>query len=144
MGIGILILVMKLAGGEESSSNLTPFYISGSGEFSTTKALDIASISFGMELSNSGKSKIMIHSIEPVLSADAEIALLDKTRPIFVIEQYLYKEDIKVKGEINVDVTKLDDDDIGKHMPFIKYYKVTYDDDQTVYLQTAPGLNGGQ
>ena len=143
MGIGILILVIKLAGGEESSSSLTPFYISGSGESTTTKALDTITVSFGMELSNSGKSKKMIHSIEPVLSADAEIALLDKTRPIFVIQQYLYKEDIKIRGEIDIDLNKLSDD-IGKNMPFIEFYKVIYDDDQTEYLKTAPGLNGGQ
>lgn len=142
MGIGILILVVKLAGGVSSDdTNRVPFYIGGSGEAVSHLMSDIVEVNFQMDLVNADHKTKMIHSIEPLLHAEADYALLDKTRPIFVVEQTLDKNAIEITGEIHIDKTKLSGDDIIKHMPFVHVYKITYDDDQ---VELVPVTYGSQ
>lgn len=142
MGIGILILVVMLARGESKDSDSIPFYISGSGESTTAVVSDIVTIQYQMELSNSGKHNEMIHTIEPILHDKAQEALWDKTRPIFVVEQKLGKNDIRIAGEIKIDMIKLGDNDTVKHMPFIDEYKITYDNAQVARILVKNGQVG--
>lgn len=144
MGIGILVLVVKLAGGTSNDSNPIPFYIGGSGEATSHVMSNIVTVYFQMDLMNADNKKKMIHSIEPILHDEAETALLDKTRPIFVVERTLDKKVIEIAGEIHIDKTKLSGDDIAEHMPFVYVYKVTYDDDQVELVPVTYGQHGDQ
>lgn len=138
--IGVLILLTKMleitGAGHVNDKMLL---ISGFGESISNQPQREVVLSYSGTVENHAKQSLTIHSVEPILSVEAANLLIHPEKQILIYDRVLKKKDIlQVNGEFLLDTSELTEEAMNELLPGVIAYKITYNNDHEVVLNTRP------
>ncbi|MEF3354802.1 hypothetical protein PV403_16725 [Paenibacillus sp. GYB006] len=140
MLLGILILLSKMiqiTGADHVNDKL--LLISGFGESIPDQPQREVTLSYSGTVENHANQSLTIHSIEPILSVDASNLLIHPEKQILIYDRVLKKkESLHVNGEFLLDTSQLTEEEMSKLLPGVIAYKITYNQDHEIVLNTVP------
>lgn len=134
IGILVIVFVPRINGG--SGERL--FYISGYGEVLGELPKEEDTLIYSITIENPGNKNYTIKSIEPIITDEIRVLLLDnKPRVIKETRKLRSNKEIEFKGQLKISTIKLSEEAVKKLLPAIKEYKITYDDGEIIYLRSG-------
>ncbi|WP_044478242.1 hypothetical protein [Paenibacillus antibioticophila] len=91
-------------------------------------------LSYSIDLSNNGRSYYKIKSLEPVISQEAEPYVLEGITIIPVNKKLTPNKTIKIHGELKVNTSQMNQEEIRDLLYDLKQFTIIYDDNQEMIL----------
>ncbi|WIV18103.1 hypothetical protein QPK24_17045 [Paenibacillus polygoni] len=138
--LGIFILLTKMiqmTGTAPMNEKL--LLISGFGESIPDQPQHEVTLSYSGTIENHTHQSLTIQSVEPILSVEAANLQIHPEKQILIYDRVLKKrESLHVNGEFLLDTSQLTEEEMNKILPGVIAYKITYNQDQEVVLNTVP------
>lgn len=91
-------------------------------------------LSYSLDLSNNGRSYYKIKSLEPVISQEMEPYVLEGITIIPVNKKLTPNKTIKIHGELKVNTSQMNQEEIRDLLYDLKQFTIIYDDNQEMIL----------
>lgn len=91
-------------------------------------------LSYSLDLSNNGRSYYKIKTLEPVISQEMEPYLLEGITIIPVNKKLTPNKTIKIHGELKVNTSQMNQEEIRDLLYDLKQFTIIYDDNQEMIL----------
>lgn len=110
------------------------FYMSGYGASLSEMPGENQVFSYSVDLSNNGSSSYLIQSLEPVISDEIESYVLEGIPIIPVNKRLSPGKKIQIQGELRVDTSQMNQEEIRELLYNVQTFKVSYDDNRKLIL----------
>jgi hypothetical protein len=133
--LGIMIFIVKPINGSNNDKGL--FYISGFGASLSQLPGEKETVSYSIEMYNSSNKIHTIQGIEPIIPNEIKHLIVKDNLMIKARKTLGINKEIKFNGEIVINTSKLKEKEISELLPKLSSFRIVYDQDKEVVLNTG-------